>query len=125
MHTHEYRTRLEEMLEVIIGELKGVGIHNPNNPGDWIAVPDELDAEEPDQNLAADAVEAWNERSALVATLEARYNSINNALARITAGTFGTCEICNAPIEEKRLVVSPVARTCMLHMEQEDELELE
>jgi DnaK suppressor protein len=123
MHTHEYRTRLEEMLEAITEELKGVGIHNPKNPSDWIAVPEELDAEEPDPNLAADAVEAWNERSALVATLEARYNSINSALARIDAGTFGTCEICNTPIEEKRLAVSPIARTCMLHMEQEGELE--
>ncbi len=123
MHTHEYRTRLEEMLEAITEELKGVGIHNPKNPSDWIAVPEELDAEEPDPNLAADAVEAWNERSALVATLEARYNSINSALARIDAGTFGTCEICNTPIEERRLAVSPIARTCMLHKEQEDELE--
>lgn len=118
----EYRARLEAMLVDITNELKTVGIHNPENPSDWIAVPEELDAEEPDLNLAADNVEAWNERSGIVATLEARYNGINSALARIDAGTFGICEICQAPIEEKRLAVSPTARTCMAHLEDESQI---
>ena len=122
MDTHTYKTQLEEMLVAITAELKTVGIHNPENPSDWIAVPEELDAEEPDQNLAAGAVEAWDERNALVSVLEARYNGIMSALARIEAGTFGVCEICNAPIEEKRLVVSPSARTCMAHREDEGTL---
>ncbi len=122
MDTHTYKTQLEEMLATITAELKTVGIHNPENPSDWVAVPEELDAEEPDQNLAADAVEAWDERNALVSVLEARYNGIMSALARIEAGTFGVCEICNAPIEEKRLVVSPSARTCMAHREDEGTL---
>ena len=95
---------------------------DPKNPSDWIAVPEGLDVEEPDENLAADAVEAWNERRALVATLETQYNDIVNALARIEAGTFGVCELCKAPIEERRLEVSPVSRTCMEHRENENEL---
>jgi RNA polymerase-binding transcription factor DksA len=118
----EYRARLEAMLVDITNELKTVGIHNPENPSDWIAVPEELDAEEPDLNLAADNVEAWNERSGIVATLEARYNGIKGALARIDGGTFGTCEICHAPIEEKRLAASPTARTCMAHLEDESQI---
>ena len=117
--THVYKTALEEMLKNIIEELKTIGIHNPNNPSDWIAVPEDLDAEEPDLNLAADSVEEWNERTAIVSTLETRYNGIQSALARIEAGTFGTCEVCQNPIEEKRLAVSPTARTCMLHLEDE------
>lgn len=117
--THVYKTALEEMLKNIIEELKTIGIHNPNNPSDWIAVPEDLDAEEPDLNLAADSVEEWNERSAIVATLETRYNGIMSALARIEAGTFGTCEVCGKEIEEKRLAVSPTARTCMQHLEDE------
>jgi len=117
--THVYKTALEEMLKNITEELKTIGIHNPNNPSDWIAVPEDLDAEEPDLNLAADSVEEWNERSAIVATLETRYNGIVSALARIEAGTFGTCEVCGNEIEEKRLAVSPTARTCMQHLEDE------
>lgn len=120
--THVYKTALEELLGNITEELKTVGIHNPENPSDWIAVPEELDAEEPDLNLAADSVEEWNERSAIVATLETRYNNIMRALARIEAGTFGVCEICGNEIEEKRLMVSPTARTCITHVPEEDNL---
>ncbi len=120
--THVYKTALEELLGNITEELKTVGIHNPENPSDWIAVPEELDAEEPDLNLAADSVEEWNERSAIVATLETRYNNIMRALTRIEAGTFGVCEICGNEIEEKRLVVSPTARTCIAHVPEEDNL---
>lgn len=120
--THVYKTALEELLGNITEELKTVGIHNPENPSDWIAVPEELDAEEPDLNLAADSVEEWNERSAIVATLETRYNNIMRALARIEAGTFGVCEICGNEIEEKRLMVSPTARTCIAHVPEEDNL---
>lgn len=117
-----HKEHLEALLVDIIKELSSVGIHNPKNPSDWIAVPEGLDVEEPDENLAADAVEAWNERRALVATLETQYNDIVNALARIEAGTFGACELCKAPIEERRLEVSPVSRTCMEHRENENEL---
>lgn len=122
METHTYKARLETMLEEITKELSAIGIHNPENPSDWIAVPEELDTEEPDQNLAADAVEAWDERSGLVAVFEGRYNGIKAALARIEAGTFGVCEVCRAPIEERRLAVSPIARTCMAHLEDENTL---
>lgn len=119
MDTHTYKVHLEELLATITAELKTVGIHNPENPSDWVAVPEELDAEEPDQNLSADAVEEWNERNALVATLEKEYNDIREALARLEAHTYGSCEICNHPIEERRLVACPTARTCVAHREDE------
>ena len=120
--TEKYRAQLDEMLRAITAELKEVGIHNPENPQDWIAVPEDLDAEEPDENLAADAVEEWDERRALVATLEGRYNAIISALGRIDAGTFGTCEVCQKEIEAERLAVNPAARTCIADREQESSL---
>lgn len=118
----KYIPHLQTMLEEITKELQSIGIHNPENQHDWVAVPEDLDAEEPDLNLAADNVEAWNERTALVATFESRYNGIKLALAKIEAGTFGTCELCGAGIEEKRLAVNPIARTCTLHMNDEGTL---
>lgn len=118
MSNLDYKARLLTMLEEITKELQSIGIHNPENPSDWIAVPEDLDAEEPDENLSADSVEAWNERTALVATLEPQYNNIKAALDRIDHGTFGNCEICKAPIEEKRLNANPVSRTCTLHMDE-------
>lgn len=117
--TNTYKTQLEAELAELTKELKSVGIHNPENPNDWIAVPEEVDASEPDTDLVADVVEAWDERAALVSDFETRYNNINRALAKIAAGTFGTCEICGAAIEEDRLGANPSARTDKAHMNDE------
>jgi DnaK suppressor protein len=117
--TNSYKVRLEEMLETITKELQSVGIHNPQNSNDWVAVPDtEGDSEDPDDNVTADNIEELNERTALVETLEPQYNDIVSALAKIDAGTYGSCEVCSTPIEEKRLDAFPTARTCMTHIEE-------
>lgn len=116
--THTYETRLKEMLEAITKELQTVGVHNPENPSDWTAAQKDEDTDDADENLSADTIEEWNERTSFVETLEPQYNDIVRALGKITAGTFGTCEICNAPIEEKRLEAFPAARTCIAHIEE-------
>ena len=113
-----YKIRLEEMLVTLTEELQTIGIHDPKNPADWIAVPEHDDTNDADENLAADGVEEWNERAAIVAELETRYNNITGALLRIESGTFGICEICNAEIEPARLEVYPAARTCIEHREE-------
>ncbi len=118
----DYASRLESMLEELNTELKAIGIHNPNNPSDWIAVPEGVDANEPDTDLVADVIEEWDERQALVATLERRYNDVTRALLKAQAGTFGMCEICKEPIEDARLDANPSARTCMTHMNDEEAL---
>ncbi len=118
LDTQTHKARLEEMLALVIEELQSIGIHNPDNPSDWVAVPEEFDANEPDLNDAADTVENWNERAALVATLEPKYNDIMRALEKINTETFGTCEVCNGEIEERRLEVNPAARTCIAHIEE-------
>jgi len=38
---------------------------------------------------------------------------INAALARISAGTFGTCTSCNGQIKKERLEVIPYAARCV------------
>ena len=38
---------------------------------------------------------------------------IHAALARLEAGTYGTCEVCGGAIGEGRLEARPVARTCI------------
>ncbi|MBD7950710.1 MULTISPECIES: TraR/DksA family transcriptional regulator [Oerskovia] len=35
------------------------------------------------------------------------------ALARLDAGTYGTCETCGAPVGEARLAARPTARQCI------------
>ncbi len=118
----DYKTALRAMLEAVTLELKDVGIHNPDNPSDWIAVPEDLDTSEPDTNLAADVIEEWDARQALVATLERRYNDITRALEKLSDTTFGKCELCGETIETDRLTVNPAARTCKTHMNDEGTL---
>lgn len=109
-----HQAQIEEMYAHVIAELQAIGIHNPENPADWIAVP-EAHSAEADDNLAADTVESWNERAALVATLERQYNDIMHAKENIKQGTYGLCEVCRQPIEDNRLNANPIARTCTLH----------
>ena len=118
----DYRSRLEQLKNEVTAELKAIGIHNPNNPADWIAVPDGDALEQADVDLVADAVEEWDERASLVATLERHYNDIERALRKIENGTFGICEISGAPIEEDRLDANPTARTNKAHMNDEGTL---
>lgn len=37
---------------------------------------------------------------------------VDAALARLDAGTFGTCEVCHTPVEPERLAADPLTRTC-------------
>jgi RNA polymerase-binding transcription factor DksA len=118
----EYKLQLEALRENLTAELQAVGIHDPHNPADWIAVPEGVDANQSDTDLLADVVEEWDGRAALVATLERQWNDITRALGKIEDGTFGNCEICSAPIEGDRLAANPSARTCKAHLDNEGEL---
>lgn len=121
METQVYKTRLDEMLKEITEELKTIGIHNPEVEADWIAVPEDINVKAADPNDAADKVEEWNERRALVATLETRYNNIKKGIARIEDGSFGTCGVCGNEIEPDRLEANPVSQTCKAHIEESPE----
>jgi DnaK suppressor protein len=51
---------------------------------------------------------------ALVRQARAHLVEVDAALARIEAGTYGTCERCGRPIAVARLEARPVARTCVV-----------
>lgn len=50
---------------------------------------------------------------ALVRQAQHHLAEIDDAAARLGAGTYGTCERCGSPISEGRLEARPVARTCI------------
>lgn len=122
IETESYKVRLQEDLALITKELQELGIHNPQVPEDWIALPQDGDIAVADENVAADRAEDLEERVATLAALETQYNDLVRALRKIENGTYGICEIGREAIEEERLDADPSARTCIAHMG--DELDL-
>ncbi len=120
--TNGYKELLEEQLAVLTIDLQELGIHNPQVKEDWIALPKDIEVTEADENIKADKVEDWMERTATVAALETDYNNIVLALAKIERDTYGMCEVCKMEIEEERLQADPSARTCMTHLGEEEDL---
>ncbi len=110
-----FRKILEEEREHLEKDMGRVGRKNPNMPGDWELSPLDLNVEISDPNELADTFEELETRAALEDKLEERLTLVNQALNRIKKGTFGYCQVCKEEIEEKRLKVNPVAKTCIKH----------
>ena len=59
---------------------------------------------------------------ALAGTVDVDLRRVDAALERVEKGTYGRCEVCGRPVEDERLEVTPTARTCIEHREQESRL---
>jgi DnaK suppressor protein len=66
-------------------------------------------------HLADDATELFEREKdlGLEQTLEQHLQQVTDALARIEAGTYGTCETCGKPIARGRLEAMPEAAQCI------------
>ena len=111
-----FKGKLEEELKVLVGELSSLGRINPENPGDWQALPSDMDTSHADENEVADTIEEFEENTGILKQLEIRYNEVKSALEKISSGTYGTCEVSSEPIERERLEANPAAKTNILHM---------
>jgi len=115
MKTKHFKERLEAEKKKLESEMGGIGRRNPSVPGDWEAVPSETGMES-DLADQADIVMSRDSNTAILADLEARYDTIRSALERIEKGKYGKCEVCNVEIEEARLEADPSATTCVKHL---------
>lgn len=112
---NEYKQKLEEERDTLTAELSKLGKRDPAT-GDWEAQPEVADPNEADSNTQADRFEDFEERTALLNTLEGRLTQVAGALSRIENGTFGFCKVSGEPIEPERLGANPAAETCMKHL---------
>ena len=119
MKIDKYKKKLEEELVILEGELEGIGIKNPANPSDWVAVQPEENISPADENEVADTIDDYEINTAILKDLEIRYNNVKLALDKIEKGNYGMCEINNHPISEDRLEANPAARTCKEHMSED------
>ena len=52
-----------------------------------------------------------------VSAIEATLNDVDRALERLRSGTYRTCQVCSAPIEESELIARPLFANCPAHPE--------
>lgn len=109
------KEKLEKELSTLKKGLQSVGRRNPDNPADWEPLPEKMDISASDDNEVADNIEAYEENAAILKELEIRFNEIKEALKRIGANAYGTCEVCKKPVEKERLEANPAATTCKEH----------
>ena len=82
----------------------------------------ELRSESPGDVIDAAVDTAQDEISSQLAEVEAReLGSIENALERMSSGTYGSCEICNGKIPLARLQALPYATMCIQCQRQTEE----
>jgi RNA polymerase-binding transcription factor DksA len=115
MKTEHFRKKLEAEKIRLEAEMGSVGRKNPAVPNDWESLPSEMGTES-DLADQADVVMSRESNSAILADLEARYDSVLEALKRIEKGTYGKCEVCGKKIVEARLEADPTATTCVEHL---------
>ena len=115
MRIKHFRQRLETEKDRLEREMSSVGRRNPSVPGDWESIPSEtgMEADLADQ---ADVVMSRESNTAILADLEARYDTIISALKRIEKDEYGKCEVCGKKIEDARLEADPSATTCVTHL---------
>ena len=115
MRTEPFKKKLEAEKAKLEREMGSIGRRNPAVPGDWEPVPSEtgMEADLADQ---ADVTMSRESNAAILADLEARYDTVLSALVRIGERAYGKCEVCGKPIEEARLAADPAAVTCVEHL---------
>jgi len=121
MNTELFKTRLEEEKKKLTDELGSIAVTEKGS-GDWNAVREEDPGTTGSSDEVADQLEDMSERKSAEVTLEKQLAKVNLALEKIENGKYGICEISGEPIEDDRLEANPSARTCKMHIDQEDSL---
>ncbi len=110
-----FKKKLEEHKLEAERELANVARRNLDTPGDWETTPADMNVMPSDKNELADTFEELENRAAIEDKLEERLTFINQALERVKKGTYGICENCKEPIDEKRLEAYSAAKNCIKH----------
>lgn len=113
-----YKAKLEAQKNSLEKELGTVGHKNHKNAEDWEAVQTDIGEDTADRTEVAESITEYESNAAVLQQLETELVSVDEALARIEKGTFGTCEVCGKEIEEDRLNANISAKTCIAHKDE-------
>lgn len=107
----EFKAKLVAEKTRLTDELASITRRNPEHPEEWTVKNDEAEPKVADKNDQADAIEDLEENIGIAQTLEAQLKDVEDALARIETGNYGTDENTGDPIPLERLEANPAART--------------
>ncbi len=108
----QIKKNLKERQKKIEKELASFASKDKKVPGDYDSkFPDLGTLQSPDED--AQRVAAYENRLSLEYALELQLADINRTLEKIEKGEYGLCEKCGLPIDEKRLIAIPEAKTCL------------
>ena len=110
--TAEFRSLLESARRRITDTIAHLHEENPRNMEDELG---ELAGRGSDNHLADMATVTFDREldEGLEEGAQQRLAQIDRALARLDAGTYGSCERCGRPIAEERLRARPWATLCI------------
>ena len=111
----KYKGLLETEKNKLLTELNTIAKKDPTSPNGWEAKETDLDSDSADINETADEIEELGENEGIVEKLALQLNSVEKALEKITAGTYGQCDVCGEEIPTARLDASPSSITCIKH----------
>lgn len=104
-------------LEARRGELEALRARLTEAAGDLVNgdEPTEINSAAGDQHLADHASDMLDREldASLGDNADEIVREIDDALARIEEGTYGTCAVCGKPIPEERLEAVPYATLCL------------
>ena len=107
MNGERFRERLLEERQRVVDAIEYLHLENPGS---------EDEEELPSDNHLAEAATLTLDREidySLEENSTGVLKAIDEALARIDEGTFGTCALCGQPIPEERLEALPYATLCI------------
>lgn len=107
----EMRKVLAETKAKLEAELESVESSVDKRSADEIDVTFPNYGDKEDENAAE--VATFSDSLALQRTLDGTLDDVNQALGRITKGTYGICKYCGEEINEKRLRARPESSSCV------------
>jgi DnaK suppressor protein len=107
--TNERREQLLALRATLTGAIRH--LHRDAAGGD------EMNTAYGDQHPADHATELVDREmeEALEGSADHVVRAVDEALARIEAGTYGICDVCGHPIPDERLAAVPYATLCIEH----------
>jgi RNA polymerase-binding protein DksA len=111
--TEFFKAKLLEEKKGLEEELGEVAQKTPGQS--WEATSGSLDIDSADENEVADKFEEYEGNKGVMEKLQKQLAEVDEALTKITTGTYGLCEVCKKPIERDRLEANPSAKVSIKH----------